>query len=58
MATHEETRKEKLAISYDLFGICADVAQLARAYFRSESKGVSENISQIINKLENIRKRI
>jgi len=58
MTTHEETRKIKLDVSYDLFGICADIAQLARAYLRNESKGVSKNITQIINKLENVGKRI
>ena len=58
MGTHEENRKEKLNVSYDLFGIGADVCQLARAYLRGESKGVRKNISQIITKLEKIRKRI
>ena len=56
--SHEETRKEKIDISYNLFGISADVSQLARAFLRSESKGVSKNISQIIHKLESIQKRI
>ena len=58
MATHEENRKEKLDISYNLFGLSADISQLARAYLRSEPKGVKRNISQMIIKLEKIRKRI
>jgi len=58
MVIHEENRKEKLDVSYNLFGISADVCQLARAYLRSESKGVSKNITQIIHKLESISKRI
>jgi len=58
MATHEEVRKEKLDVVYVLFGIAADVSQLARAYLRSETKGVNRNITQIIRKLEKIRKRI
>jgi len=58
MATHEEVRKEKLDVTYTLFGIAADICQLARAYLRSEPKGVNRNITQIIRKLEKIRKRI
>jgi len=58
MGTHEEIRKEKLDVTYDMFGISADVSQLARAYLRSEAKGVNRNITQIIRKLEKIRKRI
>jgi hypothetical protein len=58
MATHEETRKEKLAVSYDFSGIGADVAQAYRAYYRGETKGVKKNLLQIITKLEKIRKRI
>lgn len=58
MVTHDENRKEKLDVSYDLFGLSADVSQLARAYLRSESKGMKKNISQMITKLEKIRKRI
>jgi len=58
MTTHEETRKEKLDVAYDLFGIGADVSQLARAYFRNESKGMSKNVTQIIRKLESISKRL
>lgn len=42
MTTHEETRKEKLDVSYNLFGIGADVCQLSRAYLRNEQKGVSK----------------
>jgi len=58
MTTHEEIRKEKLDVSYNLFGIGADVCQLARAYLRSESKGMSKNITQIIHKLESVCKRL
>lgn len=58
MVTHAESRKEKLDNSYTLFGISADVSQLARSYIRGEAKGMSTNISQIISKLETIRKRI
>lgn len=58
MTTHEESRKEKLDVSYDLFGISADVCQLSRAYLRNESKGVSKNIMQIIHKLESVSNRI
>lgn len=58
MATHEENRKEKLDISYDMFGMGADVCQMARAYLRGESKGVKKNITQMVTKLEKIRKRI
>lgn len=58
MVSHSDSRKEKLDVSYILFGIAADVCQLARSYIRGEAKGVKINISQIITKLENIRKRI
>jgi len=58
MATHDENRKERLDVSYILFGIGADVCQMARAYLRGESKGVRKNVSQIITKLETVRKRI
>ena len=58
MVTHEETRKEKIDILYNLSGISADVNQMARAYIRGESKGVKKNLSQMIIKLEKIRKRI
>jgi len=58
MATHEETRKEKIDVLYNLSGISADVNQMARAYIRGESKGIKKNISQIISKLEQVRKRI
>ncbi len=56
--SHEESRKEKIDVLYNLSGISADVNQAARAYIRGESKGVKKNISQIISKLEKIRKRI
>lgn len=58
MTTHEETRKERLQVSYNLFGICADVSQLARAYLRNENKGVKKNIIQIISKLDKLHKRL
>ncbi len=58
MPTHWESCKEKLDISYILFGISADVAQLVRAFIRGEANGIKRNITQIISKLEKIRKRI
>ena len=54
--SHEQSRKEKLDTVYDLFGLGADICQLARAYLRGEKKGVSKNITQMITKLEKIRK--
>jgi len=56
MATHWEVCKEKLDTAYVLFGIAADVSQLARSYIRGENKGVKRNVTQIISKLEKIRK--
>ena len=58
MATHEESRKEKIDVLYNISGISADVNQMGRAYIRGEAKGVKKNISQIISKLEKIRKKI
>ena len=58
MATHDETRKEKLDVVYLLTGMGADVAQLTRAYIRGENKGVKRNIHQIIKQLEKVHKRI
>ena len=58
MKTHEESRKEKIDVLYNLSGISADVNQMARAYIRGEARGVKKNISQIISKLEKVRKRI
>ena len=58
MVTHEESNKEKLEVVYQFSGISADAAQCSRAYTRGNSKGVKKNISQMINKLEKIRKRI
>jgi len=52
------TDKEKLDVVYTLFGVAADVCQLARSYLRSEPQGVKNNISQIITKLEQISKSI
>ena len=51
MATHEENRKEKLDVSYDLFGISADVTQLGRAYLRGDSRGMKKNVLQIKRKM-------
>jgi len=56
--SHEESRKEKIDVLYQVFGIGADVNQMARAYIRGDPKGVKKNISQIITKLEKIHKRI
>ncbi len=58
MPAHWEVCKEKLDVTYALFGIGADVCQLARYYIRRDPKGVRKNIVQIISKLEKIRKRI
>ena len=58
MTTHDEIRKEKLDVSYNIFGLGADMNQMGRAYLRSDPKGVRRNITQIITKLEKIRKRI
>lgn len=58
MITHWEVCKEKLDVAYTLFGIGADVSQLARAYIRGENKGVKRNITQIISKLDKIHKRL
>ncbi len=58
MKNHEDTRKEKLDVSYQLFGMSADVSQMARAYLRGENKGVSKNVMQIIVKLKKISKRL
>jgi len=58
MVTHEETRKEKIDVLYNISGISADVNQMGRAYIRGEAKGVRKNISQIISKLEKVSKKI
>lgn len=58
MVSREESRQEKIDILYNLSGISADVNQMARAYIRGEAKGIKKNISQIISKLEKVRKRI
>jgi len=36
MVSHEENRKEKLDVSYDLFGMGADVCQITHMYLRGE----------------------
>jgi len=51
-----EKYRDRLAVSYSLFGISADVAQLGRAYLRGDSRGMKKNVLQIIRKLEKIRK--
>lgn len=51
-----EKYRDRLGISYDLFGISADVTQLGRAYLRGDSRGMKKNVLQIIRKLEKIRK--
>lgn len=56
--SHEENRKEKIDVLYQISGIGADANQMARAYIRGEPAGVKRNISQMIKKLEKIRKRI
>jgi len=58
MGSHWEACKEKLDVAYTLFGIGVDVNQLARSYIRNEKVGVRRNISQMITKLEKVRKRI
>lgn len=58
MTLHEDTRQEKLKVTYDLFGIGADVCQLSRAYLRGDSKGVKKNINQLIIKLQRINKKL
>jgi heptaprenylglyceryl phosphate synthase len=58
MSTFNEIRKEKIDMAYIIFGLGADVNQIGRAYLRNEPKGVRRNITQIIHKLEKIRKRI
>ena len=58
MVNHEESRKEKLNINYDIFGIIADFSQLARALHRGEMKGKQKTIDQIIKKLTSVSKRI
>lgn len=58
MGTHLETCREKLAAAYTLAGITADVAQLQRAHLRDDSKGVVRNVTQIIKKLEKVRKSL
>lgn len=58
MGPHWEACKEKLDVAYTLFGIGADVSQLARSYLRGEKKGIKRNIKQIIAKLDKIHKRL
>lgn len=48
--------RKKLATAYTLSGINADVAQLGRAYLRGDTKGMKRNVTQIIKKLEKVRK--
>lgn len=53
-----EKYREKLEIAYNIAGINADVAQLGRAYLRGDSRGMKKNVTQIIKKLEKVRKLI
>lgn len=54
---HERCRC-KIEVAYTLFGISADVSQLARSYLRGEKKGVKRNVTQIIKKLEKAKKSL
>lgn len=51
-----EKYREKFETSYILAGITADVAQLERAYLRSDARGMKRNVTQIIRKLEKVKK--
>jgi hypothetical protein len=53
-----DKNRERLRVAYLLFGIAADVSQLARAYLRGEGRGIRKNITQITGKLEKIRKLV
>ncbi len=48
--------REKLCVAYTIAGINADVAQLSRAYLRGDKRGMKKNVTQIIKKLEKVRK--
>lgn len=48
--------REKFSVTYVIAGINADVAQLGRAYLRGDKRGMKKNVTQIIKKLEKIRK--
>jgi len=48
--------REKISVAYNIAGINADVAQLGRAYLRGDNRGMKTNITQIIKKLEKVRK--
>ena len=54
MGVRHDKCKQLQANSYVLHGIEADIAQLARAMYRSERKGVKKNIKQIIKKLDKL----
>jgi len=58
MATNSKINKEKIEVSYVIFGLSADMSQMGRAYLRRDPRGVRKNITQIITKLEKIRKKI
>ena len=53
-----EKYREKFETSYNLAGITADVAQLERAYIRGDARGIKKNITQIIRKLDKIKKSL
>ena len=54
MGVRYDKCKQLIANSYVLFGIIADMAQLARAMHRGEGKGVKRNLKQIIKKLDKL----
>lgn len=57
MASHLLARyREKISVAYVIAGINADVGQLSRAYLRGDKRGMKNNVTQIIKKLEKIRK--
>lgn len=53
-----EKYREKFDTSYTLAGITADVAQLERAYLRGDSRGMKRNVTQIIRKLDKVKKSL
>lgn len=51
-----EKARKKLDVAYTISGINADIAQLGRAYLRGDKKGMKTNVTQIVKKLEKVRK--
>ena len=47
--------REKICVAYTIAGVNADVGQMSRAYLRGDKRGMKNNISQIIKKLEKVR---